>query len=71
MAPEGRESPSPSRQTGAQLHEPPASGSSKPKEQADQEWKESSGNKGTEGLTSNPKGVLDDFVKEKFAKSSK
>ncbi|CAK7243195.1 MAG: hypothetical protein STHCBS139747_004706 [Sporothrix thermara] len=67
--PEGRESPSPSRQTGGQLHEPTGTGSSKPKGEATKEWKESGGDKGTENLTSNPKGVLDDAVKEKFTKT--
>ena len=46
--PEGRESPSPSRQTGGQLHEPTGTGSSKPKGEATKEWKESGGDKGTE-----------------------
>ncbi|ERS97127.1 uncharacterized protein SPSK_02866 [Sporothrix schenckii 1099-18] len=71
MAPEGGESPPPSRQTGKQLHETPGSGTSKPKGEAKDEWKEQPGNKGTEGLTSNPRGVLEDEVERKFAKTAK
>ncbi|CAK7265039.1 hypothetical protein SEPCBS119000_001307 [Sporothrix epigloea] len=67
---EGRESPSPSRQTGKQLHDPTGSGASKSKGEAEEEWKSQDGSKGTENLTSNPKGVLDDAVKQKFSKTA-
>ncbi|CAK7213610.1 hypothetical protein SCUCBS95973_001857 [Sporothrix curviconia] len=67
--PEGRESPSPSRQTGGQIHDPTGTGSTKPKDEANNEWEKQGGDKGTANLTSNPKGVLDDAVKEKFAKA--
>lgn len=48
MAPEGRESPPPERQTGSQLHNPVSSGTSTSKEQATKEWKENDDKKGTE-----------------------
>ncbi|KAL1888033.1 hypothetical protein Sste5346_009830 [Sporothrix stenoceras] len=69
--PEGRESPSPERQSGKQMHDATGTGAAKSKGEAKQDLKEQSGPKGTEGLTSNPKGVLDDEVEKKFAKSAK
>lgn len=48
MAPEGRESPSPERQSGKQLHDATGSGATKSKGEAKQDWKDQSGSKGTE-----------------------
>ncbi|OAQ73692.1 hypothetical protein VFPPC_01354 [Pochonia chlamydosporia 170] len=64
--PEGRESPPPERQTGKQLHDPPAEGFGT----------KEVGNKGEsmkselKGLSSNPKGPLDDHLDEKFSKET-
>ncbi|TDZ16874.1 hypothetical protein C8034_v004028 [Colletotrichum sidae] len=63
--PEGRQSPSPERQTGAQLQDPPASG----KGTDDATNKEETNKKALENLESNPKGPLDDALKEKFSKT--
>ncbi|KAF6816389.1 hypothetical protein CSOJ01_03012 [Colletotrichum sojae] len=63
--PEGRQSPPPERQTGAQQQDPPASG----KGTDDATNKEEANKQAIENLSSNPKGPLDDAVKEKFAKS--
>ncbi|KAI1175681.1 hypothetical protein F4777DRAFT_549530 [Nemania sp. FL0916] len=61
---EGRQSPPPERQTGAQLHDPPASGQgidkADNKEQANQEQ--------LKNLTSNPPGPMDAALEDKFAK---
>ncbi|KAI1820676.1 hypothetical protein F4861DRAFT_542669 [Xylaria intraflava] len=61
---EGRQSPPPERQTGAQLHEPPASGQGVSrvdnKEQANIDQ--------LKNLTSNPPGPMDAFLPDKFAK---
>ncbi|KAK9440991.1 hypothetical protein VB005_05626 [Metarhizium brunneum] len=62
--PEGTQSPPPERQTGKQLHEPPAKGSGI--DEVD--------NKGDkmkselENLSSNPKGPMDDHLEAKFSK---
>lgn len=61
--PEGRESPSPSRQTGGQLHDATGSGTASDKPQA---AKEQRVDPGTKNLESNPKGPLEDEVKRKF-----
>ncbi|KAH0422963.1 hypothetical protein CcaCcLH18_12478 [Colletotrichum camelliae] len=65
MPSEGRQSPPPERQTGAQLQDPPASG----KGTDDATNKEQVNKEQLENLSSNPKGPLDDAVKEKFAKT--
>ncbi|KAK1851545.1 hypothetical protein CCHR01_05831 [Colletotrichum chrysophilum] len=65
MPSEGRQSPPPERQTGAQLNDPPASG----KGTDDATNKEQVNKEQLENLSSNPKGPLDDAVKEKFAKT--
>ncbi|KAI0103948.1 hypothetical protein GGR51DRAFT_236715 [Nemania sp. FL0031] len=61
---EGRQSPPPERQTGAQVHDPPASGkgtdSADNKEQINQDQ--------LKGLSSNPPGPMDQFLEDKFAK---
>jgi len=62
---EGRQSPPPERQTGAQQQEPPASGHGVNK----LEDKAKDNKAQHENLESNPKGPLDDAVKEKFAKT--
>ncbi|GAO17657.1 uncharacterized protein UV8b_07989 [Ustilaginoidea virens] len=62
--PEGHQSPPPERQSGKQLHEPPAEGFGTTQV----------GNKGEEvqaeiqNLESNPKGPLDHHLKDKFQK---
>ncbi|CAM1502306.1 Fc.00g042900.m01.CDS01 [Cosmosporella sp. VM-42] len=65
--PEGRESPSPERQSGRQIHETPGSGqgtdNAENKEQINKDQLES--------LKSNPKDVMEDELKQKFAKSEK
>ncbi|PHH78233.1 hypothetical protein CDD80_7187 [Ophiocordyceps camponoti-rufipedis] len=60
------ESPPPERQSGPQLHEPPASG----KGISSSDDKNDKGSAQLQGLSSNPKGPLDDAVQEKFAKKS-
>ncbi|KAL7787891.1 hypothetical protein V8C37DRAFT_389412 [Trichoderma ceciliae] len=64
--PEGHQSPPPERQTGAQLQDPPGSGSGKapgPNTASKQDPKDQ-----LESLTSNPKGPLDDALEQKFSK---
>jgi len=62
--PEGAESPPPERQTGAQQHDPPASGKGTDKiENKEQVLKDQLAN-----LESNPKGPMDDFLDAKFSK---
>ncbi|EOO02195.1 hypothetical protein UCRPA7_2293 [Phaeoacremonium minimum UCRPA7] len=65
--PEGAESPPPERQTGAQLHDTPASG----KGTDSSENKEEVNKSGLENLTSNPKGPMEDALEQKFAKTQK
>ncbi|POR33866.1 Uncharacterized protein TPAR_05940 [Tolypocladium paradoxum] len=62
--PEGRESPPPERQTGAQLHDPPASGQGTDSAQN----KEKKPKSELDNLSSNPKWPMDDAVKAKFSK---
>ncbi|OAA53792.1 hypothetical protein SPI_09237 [Niveomyces insectorum RCEF 264] len=71
MPREAGESPPPERQSGRQLKDVPGSGRSTTQGQATKDWEQREGNKGTEGLTSNPKGPLDDEVAAKFAKTTK
>ncbi|WYZ35781.1 hypothetical protein EsH8_X_000428 [Colletotrichum jinshuiense] len=63
--PEGRQSPAPENQTGAQQRDPPASG----KGTDDASNKDTANKSSLDKLTSNPKGPLDDALKEKFAKT--
>lgn len=63
---EGRQSPPPEEQSGAQLNSVPASGQGTD----DASNKEQTNESGLENLSSNPKGVLDDAVKDKFTKTS-
>ncbi|KAH7311689.1 hypothetical protein B0I35DRAFT_481635 [Stachybotrys elegans] len=63
--PEGRQSPPPERQTGAQQQSPPASGHGTDKFDNKEETLKSQ----VDNLTSNPPGPLDEAVKDKFAKS--
>ncbi|KAI9151623.1 hypothetical protein HJFPF1_08830 [Paramyrothecium foliicola] len=64
--PEGRQSPPPERQTGAQQQDPPASGKGTDNaENKDQVNKEQ-----LQNLSSNPKGPVDDALEAKFAKGS-
>ncbi|KAI1436549.1 hypothetical protein GGR50DRAFT_693161 [Xylaria sp. CBS 124048] len=60
---EGRESPPPESQTGAQLHDPPASGKGPGK----MDNKEQANEDQLKNLTSNPPGPMDKFLPEKFA----
>jgi len=61
--PEGAESPPPERQSGRQLHDTPADG------QGTDKSKDKGGiKKELENLSSNPKGPMDDALKEKFSK---
>lgn len=65
--PEGRESPPPEQQSGRQQNDPPASG--KGTDNADN--KEQTNKEGLENLQSNPKDIMEDELKQKFAKSEK
>ncbi|PFH60970.1 hypothetical protein XA68_18499 [Ophiocordyceps unilateralis] len=60
------ESPPPERQSGAQMHDTPASGQGI--DSADN--KQDKVTAQVQGLSSNPKGPVDDAVKDKFAKTS-
>ncbi|PHH84432.1 hypothetical protein CDD83_1955 [Cordyceps sp. RAO-2017] len=62
--PEGRESPPPERQTGAQMHDPPASGHGV----ASAERKGEALRSEVEALPSNPERAGDDALKQKFSK---
>ncbi|KAL6865688.1 hypothetical protein ACO1O0_001783 [Amphichorda felina] len=62
--PEGRQSPPPERQTGAQQRDPPGSG-----QRTGNTEKGKSGKSQLEGLTSNPKGAMDDTLDSKFEKA--
>jgi len=62
--PEGAESPPPERQTGAQLHDPPASGHGTDSAKG----KDKIMDKERQGLQSNPKGPMDDSLESKFSK---
>ncbi|KAL4807188.1 hypothetical protein BDV18DRAFT_137102 [Aspergillus unguis] len=76
----GRQSPSPSRQTGAQENSPPGSGRTDGRfapgsEYAPQTSQAHQGNKSeaesqTAGLSSNPKHVLEDIEERKFRKGT-
>ncbi|GAW24795.1 hypothetical protein EKO27_g11795 [Xylaria grammica] len=61
---EGRQSPPPERQTGPQLHETPASGQGTDKI----DNKEQTNEDQLKNLTSNPAGIMDAALGEKFAK---
>ncbi|KAK1975644.1 hypothetical protein LZ30DRAFT_753987 [Colletotrichum cereale] len=63
--PEGRQSPSPERQSGAQQQDPPASGTGTD----DASNKDATNKESLQNLSSNPKGPMDDNLKEKFAKT--
>ncbi|TPX15453.1 uncharacterized protein E0L32_004433 [Thyridium curvatum] len=64
---EGRQSPPPERQTGAQQQDVPGSGKG-----TDDASNKSEVNKSQlENLSSNPKGAMDDALKEKFKKTEK
>ncbi|KAJ8120777.1 hypothetical protein ONZ43_g2602 [Nemania bipapillata] len=71
---EGRQSPPPERQTGAQMHDPPASGKGTDKfdnkEQANQDQLKVSSLRtpAYSNLTSNPPGPMDAWLGDKFAK---
>ncbi|KND90537.1 hypothetical protein TOPH_04708 [Tolypocladium ophioglossoides CBS 100239] len=62
--PEGGESPPPERQTGAQLHDPPASGQGTDNAQNKKETLKSQ----LENLSSNPEGPMNDTLKARFSK---
>ncbi|EXM35420.1 hypothetical protein RAB80_010781 [Fusarium oxysporum f. sp. vasinfectum] len=63
--PEGRQSPAPEQQSGRQQQDPPASGHGINKSD-DKDPKSQ-----LENLSSNPKGLTDDIVDEKFSKTEK
>ncbi|EJP66795.1 hypothetical protein ACQRIT_006110 [Beauveria bassiana] len=65
---EGRQSPSPQRQTGAQVNDPPGSGvhsKNKTSEQVQDASKSQLGN-----LSSNPRGPMEDSLESKFSKGT-
>ncbi|CAJ2505750.1 Uu.00g131440.m01.CDS01 [Anthostomella pinea] len=64
---EGRQSPDPSTQSGAQLHDTPASGQGTDKAPNKKEGMEDQ----LKGLSSNPKGPVDDALEDKFKKDGK
>ncbi|CCT69930.1 uncharacterized protein FFUJ_05854 [Fusarium fujikuroi IMI 58289] len=63
--PEGRQSPAPEQQSGRQQQDPPGSGHGINKTD-DKDPKSQ-----LENLSSNPKGITDDIVEEKFSKTEK
>ncbi|GKT49545.1 uncharacterized protein ColSpa_09726 [Colletotrichum spaethianum] len=63
--PEGRQSPAPENQTGAQQQDPPASGTGTD----DASNKDAANQESLKSLSSNPKGPMDENLKEKFAKT--
>ncbi|OAA74598.1 hypothetical protein LEL_08179 [Akanthomyces lecanii RCEF 1005] len=63
---EGRESPEPERQSGAQLHDTMGQGVHS-KDKSSKEVEESSRSQ-TENLSSNPRGPMEDAVEKKFSK---
>ncbi|KAI9754548.1 MAG: hypothetical protein M4579_004648 [Chaenotheca gracillima] len=67
---QGRQSPSPERQTGAQQQDPPASGKADaaPSSTSAKEHSEETKHK---GLESNPKGPLEDAAAEKLSKDGR
>ncbi|KAI1380449.1 hypothetical protein F4677DRAFT_406916 [Hypoxylon crocopeplum] len=64
---EGRQSPPPERQTGAQLQDAPASGQGTDEAPNKKETMEDQ----LKNLSSNPKGPLEDAVESKFTKTTK
>ncbi|PSS03501.1 hypothetical protein BD289DRAFT_478653 [Coniella lustricola] len=65
--PEGRQSPPPESQSGRQLKEAPAGGQGV----SNVENKAETNKSELENLSSNPKGPLDDTLKDKFGKTEK
>jgi hypothetical protein len=63
--PEGRQSPPPEQQSGRQQQDPPASGHGINKT----DGKDPKGQ--LDNLESNPKGITEDVLKEKFSKTEK
>jgi len=66
---QGRQSPDPENQTGAQQQDPPASGKGVNDSSNPESNKETS-KKELENLSSNPGGPLDDEVTKKFSKTT-
>ncbi|KAH8903489.1 hypothetical protein BR93DRAFT_931092 [Coniochaeta sp. PMI_546] len=64
---ESHQGPPPERQTGAQLHDPPASG----KGTDDSSNKEQTNQAALDSLTSNPEGDYNKAVNDKFSKTQK
>ncbi|KHO01648.1 uncharacterized protein MAM_00649 [Metarhizium album ARSEF 1941] len=64
--PEGKQSPPPERQTGKQLHDPPAKGTGL--EQVDDKGDKMKAE--LENLPSNPKAPMDEHLEEKFSKET-
>ncbi|KAI0169189.1 hypothetical protein GGR52DRAFT_554039 [Hypoxylon sp. FL1284] len=64
---EGRQSPPPERQTGAQLKDAPASGQGTDEAPNKKETMQDQ----VSNLSSNPKGPLEDAVQDKFTKTTK
>ncbi|KAK4183580.1 hypothetical protein QBC35DRAFT_418656 [Podospora australis] len=67
MSGSGRQSPSPSQQTGKQLHDPPAGGQGVD----DSSHKDQTNKDQLANLESNPKWPMDAEVEKKFAKNTK
>ncbi|PLB48084.1 hypothetical protein P170DRAFT_437796 [Aspergillus steynii IBT 23096] len=63
---QGRQSPDPERQTGAQQQEPPSSGNITSQLKGSSEQSRQEAQQG--GLTSNPKHILEDVEAKKFTK---
>lgn len=63
---EGRQSPPPEQQSGAQLNSAPGDGQGTD----DASNKEQTNKSSLDSLSSNPKGPLDDALKDKFSKTS-
>ncbi|OAR00733.1 hypothetical protein LLEC1_00217 [Akanthomyces lecanii] len=63
---EGRESPDPERQSGAQLHDTMGQGVHS-KDKSSKQVEESSKSQ-TENLSSNPRGPMEDAAEQKFSK---
>ncbi|KAI9036699.1 uncharacterized protein KD926_001393 [Aspergillus affinis] len=64
---QGRQSPSPERQTGAQQQEPPSSGNINPQYKSSSSSSRDQTQQGG-GLSSNPKHILEDIEAKKFTK---
>ncbi|QPC58211.1 hypothetical protein HYE67_000442 [Fusarium culmorum] len=70
--PEGRQSPAPEQQSGRQQQDPPASGKGiNETDNKDPKAQLEDTNSALQNLSSNPKGITDEEVEKKFAKTEK